>query len=141
MLADHLNASRNPPRAVDRRISATIAATPLVFLPSPSEGVSRTARRPPDVCSALNRIVTHVADTNSLAVKNAAGAPEQASGLQQVKTAVRQMDQVTRRKAVMVARAAAASHRLWQETLPTHAAGSARHGPQAATDLDTWEEF
>jgi methyl-accepting chemotaxis protein len=46
----------------------------------------------------------------------AASAQEQATGLQQVNTAVNQMDQVTQQNAAMVEQATAASHGLAQES-------------------------
>ena len=45
----------------------------------------------------------------------AASAQEQATGLQQVNTAVNQMDQVTQQNAAMVEQSTAASHSLAQE--------------------------
>ncbi|MDQ8028137.1 MAG: methyl-accepting chemotaxis protein, partial [Brevundimonas sp.] len=45
----------------------------------------------------------------------AASAQEQATGLQQVNTAVNQMDQVTQQNAAMVEESTAASHSLSQE--------------------------
>ena len=51
----------------------------------------------------------------STLISLAASAQEQATGLQQVNTAVNQMDQVTQQNAAMVEQSTAASHSLAQE--------------------------
>jgi methyl-accepting chemotaxis protein len=61
---------------------------------------------------ALQRIVSRVAEIDSLVSEIAASAQEQAVGLQQVNTAVNQMDQVTQQNAAMVEESTAASHAL-----------------------------
>ncbi len=61
---------------------------------------------------ALGRIVAQVAEINTLVLDMAASAEEQAGGLQQVNTAVNQMDQVTQQNAAMVEQSTAASHGL-----------------------------
>jgi methyl-accepting chemotaxis protein len=66
---------------------------------------------------ALERIVGHVAKVNGLVIDIAASSQEQALGLQQVNTAVNQMDQVTQQNAAMVEEATAASHSLAQEAV------------------------
>ena len=58
---------------------------------------------------ALERIMSKVAEINTVVSEIAAGAQEQATGLQQVNTAVNQMDQVTQQNAAMVEEATAAS--------------------------------
>jgi methyl-accepting chemotaxis protein len=65
---------------------------------------------------ALTRIVTQVADINTVVSEIAASAQEQATGLHEVNTAVNQMDQVTQQNAAMVEQSTAASHSLAQET-------------------------
>jgi len=65
---------------------------------------------------ALNRILAQVLDINDVVSNIAAGAHEQATGLQQVNTAVNQMDQVTQQNAAMVEQTTAASHSLEQQT-------------------------
>lgn len=65
---------------------------------------------------ALRRILAQVTDINKVVVDIAAGAQEQSTGLQQVNTAVNQMDQVTQQNATMVEEATAASHALMQES-------------------------
>ncbi|QUD87996.1 globin-coupled sensor protein [Phenylobacterium montanum] len=64
---------------------------------------------------ALNRIVTKVAEIDSLVSEIAASAQEQAVGLSQVNTAVNQMDQVTQQNAAMVEESTAATHTLRNE--------------------------
>jgi len=65
---------------------------------------------------ALHRILAQVLDINDVVSNIAAGAQEQATGLQQVNTAVNQMDQVTQQNAAMVEETTAASHSLEQQT-------------------------
>ena len=55
------------------------------------------------------------AEIDGLVSEIAASAQEQATGLQQVNTAVNQMDQVTQQNAAMVEESTAASHSLAQE--------------------------
>ena len=64
---------------------------------------------------ALQRIVSRVAEIDGLVSEISASAQEQATGLQQVNTAVNQMDQVTQQNAAMVEESTAASHSLSQE--------------------------
>jgi methyl-accepting chemotaxis protein len=64
---------------------------------------------------ALQRIAAQVADINAVVSEIAASAAEQATGLQEVNTAVNQMDQVTQQNAAMVEQTTAASHSLRQE--------------------------
>jgi methyl-accepting chemotaxis protein len=61
---------------------------------------------------ALARMLEQVERVNHLVGDIAASAQEQATGLQQVNTAVNQMDQVTQQNAAMVEEATAASHSL-----------------------------
>ena len=65
---------------------------------------------------ALVRIVAQVAEIDGIVGEIAASAQEQAAGLDQVNTAVNQMDQVTQQNAAMVEESTAASHTLSQET-------------------------
>ena len=65
---------------------------------------------------SLERIVTQVAEINGVVGEIAAGAKEQALGLEQINIAINQMDQVTQKNATMVEEATAASHSLSQET-------------------------
>ncbi len=61
---------------------------------------------------ALERIVAQVTEINGIVVEIANSAQEQATGLDQVNTAVNQMDQMTQQNAVMVEQTTAASHAL-----------------------------
>ena len=65
---------------------------------------------------ALVRIVAQVAEIDGIVGEIASSAQEQATGLDQVNTAVNQMDQVTQQNAAMVEESTAASHALSQET-------------------------
>ena len=65
--------------------------------------------------SALDEIVTQVADINKAVLEIASGAREQAVGIDEVSTAVTQMDQVTQQNAAMVEETTAASHGLYDE--------------------------
>lgn len=76
------------------------------------EGVKLVA----ETGKALERIVVEVAEINSVVTNIAASAHEQSTGLDQVNTAVNQMDQVTQQNAAMVEESTAASHSLSQET-------------------------
>ncbi|GAA0766867.1 HAMP domain-containing methyl-accepting chemotaxis protein [Actinomadura yumaensis] len=72
--------------------------------------------------AALDRIVAHVAQIESLVTDISASAAEQATGLAEVNTAVNQMDQMTQQNAAMVEQSTAASHALSQEADGLHAA-------------------
>ncbi len=65
---------------------------------------------------ALERIVLQISEINGIVADIAASAQEQATGLDQVNTAVNQMDQVTQQNAAMVEESTAASHALAKET-------------------------
>ncbi len=65
---------------------------------------------------ALAAIMAQVAEIDGIVGEIASSAQEQATGLDQVNTAVNQMDQVTQQNAAMVEEATAASHALSQET-------------------------
>ena len=64
---------------------------------------------------ALERIAGQVGKLNTLVADIAASAQEQATGLNEVNTAVNQMDQVTQQNAAMVEQSTAASHGLASE--------------------------
>ena len=64
---------------------------------------------------ALGRIAEQVQQLNGVMSGIAGSAQEQATGLQQVSTAVNQMDQATQQNAAMVEQATAASHSLTRE--------------------------
>ena len=65
---------------------------------------------------ALERIISQVSEINRVVADIAAGAHEQATGLQQVNVAINQMDQSTQQNATMVEESTASSHSLSQET-------------------------
>jgi methyl-accepting chemotaxis protein len=65
---------------------------------------------------ALGRIVDQVGKLNGLIADIASSAQEQSTGLNQVNTAVNQMDQVTQQNAAMVEEATAAAHGLARES-------------------------
>jgi methyl-accepting chemotaxis protein len=64
---------------------------------------------------ALTRIVAQIAEINGVVTDIAASAQEQAIGLNEVNTAVNQMDQVTQQNAAMVEQSTAASYALASE--------------------------
>ncbi|KQM98807.1 methyl-accepting chemotaxis protein [Sphingomonas sp. Leaf25] len=64
---------------------------------------------------ALDRIVTRVVEIGDLVGRIAAGADQQALGLQQVNTAVNEMDSVTQQNAAMVEESTAAARSLAAE--------------------------
>jgi methyl-accepting chemotaxis protein len=76
------------------------------------EGVQLVA----ETGKSLERIVAKVAEINAVVSDIAAGALEQATGLQQVNTAVNEMDKVTQQNAAMAEEATAASRSLAQES-------------------------
>ena len=81
---------------------------------------------------ALGRIVTQVAEIDGIVGEIAASAQEQATALDQVNTAVNQMDQVTQQNAAMVEEATAASQALAQEASElTRLIGEFQLGDQA----------
>ena len=65
---------------------------------------------------ALGRIVEQVVEINAVITDIAASAQEQSTGLQQVNTAVNEMDQVTQQNAAMVEEMTAAAHGLASES-------------------------
>ena len=82
---------------------------------------------------ALTRIVQQVERLNVLVSDIAGSAQEQAAGLNQVNSAVNQMDQVTQQNAAMVEESTAASHALAEEAEAlAHLVGHFRLGEAAA---------
>ncbi|MDX2201109.1 MAG: methyl-accepting chemotaxis protein, partial [Hyphomicrobiaceae bacterium] len=65
---------------------------------------------------SLDLIIRQVEDINQSIVSIASGAEEQATGIQEVNTAINQMDQVTQQNAAMVEETTAASGALAEET-------------------------
>ncbi|MGD1015502.1 MAG: methyl-accepting chemotaxis protein [Roseiarcus sp.] len=65
---------------------------------------------------ALERIMTQVAEMDQVVAEIAAGAKEQATGLDEVNVAINEMDQVTQQNAAMAEQSSAASRGLSEET-------------------------
>ena len=76
------------------------------------QGVARVA----ETGAALERIMTKVTEVNGVIGGIAAGAKEQAAGLDEVNVAVGQMDQMTQENAAMVNQSTATSRSLSHET-------------------------
>jgi methyl-accepting chemotaxis protein len=68
-----------------------------------------------DTGKALESIIAQVSEINKVVSDIAAGAQQQATGLQQINVAISQMDQSTQQNATMVEESNAASHSLNQE--------------------------
>ncbi len=68
-----------------------------------------------DTGQVLDRIVAQIAEINGFMADMTASGQEQSTALQQVNTAINQMDQVTQQNATMVEQTTAASHALAQE--------------------------
>ncbi len=68
------------------------------------------------VAQSLNRIVEQVVEVSAVFAQIRASTAEQATGLQAVNSAVRQMDQITQQNAAMVEEANAASQALTSES-------------------------
>jgi methyl-accepting chemotaxis protein len=64
---------------------------------------------------SLERIRAQVVEINQIVSEIAAGAKEQSTGLDEVNTAINQMDQATQRNAAMVEQSTAASHAMAEE--------------------------
>ncbi|NEX93604.1 globin-coupled sensor protein, partial [Caulobacter sp. 17J65-9] len=101
-------------RALAQR-SAEAAKEIKTLISASSEQVGSGVTLVGQTGEALSRIVGRVAEIDALVGEIAASAHEQATGLQQVNTAVNQMDQVTQQNAAMVEESTAASHNLAQE--------------------------
>ncbi len=98
-------------RALAQR-SAEAAKEIKVLISASSQQVDHGVNLVGVTGKALERIVAQVAELNGVVVEISASAQEQAAGLQQVNTAVNQMDQVTQQNAAMVEQSTAASHAL-----------------------------
>jgi methyl-accepting chemotaxis protein len=101
-------------RALAQR-SAAAAKEIKALISASSQQVDRGVNLVGETGKVLERIVTQVAQINGVVTEIAASAEEQSTGLQQVNTAVNQMDQVTQQNAAMVEEATAASHALTSE--------------------------
>jgi methyl-accepting chemotaxis protein len=78
--------------------------------------VGRGVKLVGDAGLCLGRIVSQVGEAHSAIVGIAASAEEQSTGLQEINSAVNQMDQMTQQNAAMVEQSTAASNSLAQET-------------------------
>jgi methyl-accepting chemotaxis protein len=101
-------------RALAQR-SADAAKEIKALISASSQQVDRGVSLVGETGKVLERIVTQVTQINGVVSEIAASAEEQSTGLQQVNTAVNQMDQVTQQNAAMVEEATAASHALTSE--------------------------
>jgi methyl-accepting chemotaxis protein len=101
-------------RALAQR-SADAAKEIKTLISASSQQVDRGVSLVGETGKVLERIVTQVTQINGVVIEIAASAEEQSTGLQQVNTAVNQMDQVTQQNAAMVEQATAASHALASE--------------------------
>ncbi len=98
-------------RALAQR-SADAAKEIKTLISSSSTQVDAGVKLVGETGKALSRIVEKVVKLNGLVTGIASSAHEQAIGLNEVNTAVNQMDQVTQQNAAMVEEATAASHSL-----------------------------
>jgi methyl-accepting chemotaxis protein len=98
-------------RALAQR-SAEAAKEIKSLISASSQQVDSGVKLVAETGRALERIVAQVLKLNELVGDIAASAQEQATGLNEVNTAVNQMDQVTQQNAAMVEQATAASHSL-----------------------------
>jgi methyl-accepting chemotaxis protein len=102
-------------RALAQR-SADAAKEIKALISASSQQVTQGVGLVGETGQALERIITHVAEIDGLISAIAAGAHEQAIGLQEVNTAVNEMDRVTQQNAAMVEEATAATQGLKAET-------------------------
>ena len=102
-------------RALAQR-SAEAAKEIKGLISSSSAQVDRGVKLVAETGQSLGRILVQVGDINSVIIDIAAGAREQAIGLDQVNTAINEMDKVTQQNAAMVEQSRAASHSLSLET-------------------------
>ena len=77
-----------------------------------AQGVDRVAQ----TGKALDRIMQQVGEIHGIVMEFSVSAQEQATGLDQVNTAINQMDQVTQQNAAMVEQTTAASYAMANET-------------------------
>nr|WP_165184342.1 methyl-accepting chemotaxis protein [Caulobacter soli] len=102
-------------RALAQR-SAEAAKEIKTLISSSTQQVSQGVSLVGQTGEALQRIVAKVGEIDALVTEIAASAAEQATGLNEVNTAVNQMDQVTQQNAAMVEESTAATHSLKGET-------------------------
>ena len=102
-------------RALAQR-SADAAKEIKSLIASSSNQVGRGVKLVGQTGDALDLIVQKVAQIDTLISEIATSSQEQAVGLNQVNTAVNQMDHITQQNAAMVEEATAAAHALGEET-------------------------
>ncbi|MDR3513717.1 MAG: methyl-accepting chemotaxis protein [Caulobacteraceae bacterium] len=118
-------------RALAQR-SAEAAKEIKTLIAASSSQVERGVRLVGDTGEALSGIVVKVAEIDGLVTDIARSAQEQAVGLEQVNTAVNQMDQVTQQNAAMVEQATAAAANMRSEAVElAHLVGRFKTGAQA----------
>ena len=98
-------------RALAQR-SAEAAKEIKALISTSNSQVGSGVKSVAETSTALARIVDQVAEMNRLVGEIAASAEVQATGLNEVNSAINQMDQVTQKNAAMVEEATAASHAL-----------------------------
>ncbi|WP_374575945.1 methyl-accepting chemotaxis protein [Phenylobacterium sp.] len=103
-------------RALAQR-SAEAAKEIKGLISASSEQVAQGVDLVGETGKALERIVVQVAEISNVVGEIAASAKEEALGLQQVNTAVNQMDHVTQQNAAMVEESTAASRALADEAV------------------------
>ena len=103
-------------RALAQR-SAEAAKEIKGLISSSSTQVARGVKLVGETGAALNVIVGKVGEIDGLIAEIALSSQEQATGLNQVNTAVNQMDQVTQQNAAMVEEATAAASNLRTESM------------------------
>jgi len=101
-------------RALAQR-SAEAAKDVKTRITASSEQVGAGVRLVGETGKALHRIIARIAEIDGLVAEIAASAEQQATGLQQVNTAVGEMDGVTQQNAAMVEEATAAARSLASE--------------------------
>ena len=102
-------------RALAQR-SATAAKEIKSLISESSRQVEAGVKLVDRTGAALTEIAAEVDQVRQLAAEIAASAREQASGLQEVNTAINQMDRVTQQNAAMVEESTAASHMLAEQS-------------------------
>ncbi len=84
---------------------------------------------------SLERIMTQVAEINTVVADIAAGSQEQSTALQEINSAIEQMNLVTQQNAAMVEESTAAGHSLSEETMKlSQLVGQFRVGSPAADE-------
>ena len=102
-------------RALAQR-SAEAAKEIKTLISASTSHVDEGIRLVAETGKSLERIVSQVSEINDVVAGIAAGAKEQAMGLEHVNTAINEMDQVTQQNAAMAGQSTAATHSLSVET-------------------------